>query len=856
MGLDVYGSFGDAVAADQNAAFDPAGDMPDSGPRDTVFQSMPFLCRTQAGTSRGHWLETGRMEGVEALAEGDSNRMVSRYTVEGIEVELEVSFECNLLSQCYTFTNATGADLEGITLTPYLDGDLEFVAGGNNDYGGVSQDAPRTVYEFDAGDSPDRPTSLLALTSLDPNDANLIGWEVGEYDDSYYRIATTRNGCAPLRQALIDQDREATDLNGDLVTDRGYDVTLALQFTTGPLAAGATGPTLCYGIRWGYGLACSDEDDDFVCLADDNCPTRGNPDQTDRDQDGVGDACDNCPLAPNPGQEDLDGNGRGEACNECVPIAEICNDLDDDCDGSVDEQIVGIGAPCDQGRPGVCGEGERICRDGAITCVSNIEPSDEACDGLDNDCDSLIDEGLPGTGEVCDSGLPGVCAEGVRVCDPETGAVICRFQTDFSPEVCDLLDNDCDGEVDESIVGETANCDAGGVGVCGVGLTVCAEGLAQCQPSDAQGDEICDALDNDCDGVIDEGVERNACNACGPPLTEVCDGIDDDCDGNLDEDAPCPGDSAVCSSIAGRCSYPCNGGECRGNDICADGVCVSRCEATPCEEGLACNRAAGECFDPCAEVRCQAGFVCVDGDCVFDNCFASGCPDGQRCRNDACEPDPCIGVTCEEGTFCRDGACIPSCATVACRFNEVCVDGECIEDACGALACPPGQACINGRCTDDLCAGVTCALAQICRAGVCFDDPCYGVSCPLGQVCIDVNRTAQCVLADAPDTMDPEPEPDPGPGPAIDGGASPMPAADAGVSLVDAGPSEDAERDPPTDDADTPSADQGFGTPVARGTTGRAESSCDCDATRGNDLSPIMALALLLGWRRRRGQHS
>ena len=244
------------------------------------------------------------------------------------------------------------------------------------------------------------------------------------------------------------------------------------------------------------------------------------------------------------GYSQCDGE-RWSDCLEAVsPSAERCNAMDDDCDGRLDEGLgmvsCGVGA---------CSVQTQSCLDGQPVVCEPRAASTEVCNGIDDDCDGTADEAL-NVPQTCGVGA---CARTVSPCQDGTPEA-CQPGLP-SPEQCNGVDDDCDGEVDEL---PNQIC---GAGRCMVNAPRCVDGADNaCVPNlnEQQEAESCNFIDDDCDDNIDEDIEDIECGVgecrrrvrgcingqapiCEPgqPIAEICNGLDDDCDGAIDNGLRC-----------------------------------------------------------------------------------------------------------------------------------------------------------------------------------------------------------------------------------------------------------------------------------------------------------------------------
>jgi hypothetical protein len=554
----------------------------------------------------------------------------------------------------------------------------------------------------------------------------------------------------------------------------------------------------------GDGLAnCVDPDSDNDGLEGDadNCPADANPDQGDLDQDGVGDVCD----------PDVDGDGENNF-GDCAPTnpdihpgaEELCNGLDDDCDGQFDEGFAdsdadglancvdpdsdndgvpddsdlcpnetdpsqtdldgdGLGDACDDDKDG---DGYTCTDTGSCDDCNDQDPfvngdAEEICDDLDNDCNGVVDEGFVDTdgdklADCVDDDDDGDGDLDVLDCAPEDGSVFA-----FAQELCDGLDNDCDGSTDEDLGG--ISC---GKGACQHEVAACAEGQpGQCNPFEGAEPEVCDGIDNDCDGLVDTADaedllvhdqmacewQNGVCGGTSKPLElcqdgvwvvcplaiyatvapdyEVgnelsCDGLDNDCDGLTDEDFTLL--QATGDTVAGT-GLLCGTGACAGGVT----VCNAAGDGTVCAtSGFATQELCNGEDDDCD------GLV----DAADDSMSVADVP---PCKNQlgVCEGSIMPPALCVEGqwTACGDAEYAAHSQLYQASTETDCdgldndCDGQADEDfvlvlATGATVsgldvdCGVGP-CAGGhtQCAEDE-SGLECSTAGVAATELCNDD--------------------------------------------------------------------------------------------------------------------------------------
>ncbi|MBI2452308.1 hypothetical protein HYV50_04510 [Candidatus Pacearchaeota archaeon] len=181
----------------------------------------------------------------------------------------------------------------------------------------------------------------------------------------------------------------------------------------------------------------------------------------DTDDDGILDLCDNCPEYYNPEQNDRDNDGKGDDCD--FERNGGGNGDEEDEEESEQECNPGQTRSCGVSNVGQCSLGTQTCQASGTwgSCVGEVNPTTEVCDNLDNDCDASVDEGLscqPPTVAQCDDGIdndndgfidypadPG-CTN--RLDDSEFPVNTPPEPEPTTPQCNDGIDNDNDGFID------------------------------------------------------------------------------------------------------------------------------------------------------------------------------------------------------------------------------------------------------------------------------------------------------------------------------------------------------------------------------------------------------------------------
>ena len=517
----------------------------------------------------------------------------------------------------------------------------------------------------------------------------------------------------------------------------------------------------------------------------------------DHDGDGLAAEADGCPAI----SCDADGDGFANAQCDPPPPRSL-----EDCDDSDPEVFPGAPDKCGDGlkqdcvADQACAQVTDVDGDGyaaGVDCADDDPErhpwATEVCDGLDNDCDGLIDEGNPDHsggliptagaagrlcndnnlgrcgGESCNVGeagcsaagraLSGVCAcsraepNGQRnannrvSCSGEDLSALassrCFGAIQPQSERCDVEDWDCNGRADDP-AGANPMVDQG---------KACGTDVGRCRAGVVKGCDLSQAVPPDLPLIQSvlavQGIEFNRFWVCEPtgqvvlPRAEQCNGEDDDCNGqtpaneaDADNDGSriCDGDCAPTNpAVFPGAPELCNGID----DNCSAGT--SDDGSDQCRSGFSCCSASRSCrqllADPlhCGQCgrRCDSVDVdrCVNGDCV---CGQTGgrCPAGLDCVNGQCR---CLaGGRC---SGCCDGdTCVISVSTSRCGSN-----GEACRD------CDDGQECTADSCSNGSCQNNNRPSTESCNSntGRCLNGVCCG-ACIGGSSCLPGLDNSAC----------------------------------------------------------------------------------------------------------------
>jgi len=405
---------------------------------------------------------------------------------------------------------------------------------------------------------------------------------------------------------------------------------------------------------------------------------------------------------------------------------------------------------------GTC-HGTRKCSQEGMTACDAPSPSEETCDGNDNDCDGQIDQGIQS--ESCQitneyGSCPGMsaCKDAATVCEGDAPA----------PEACNGQDDDCDGQTDEQ---DAYGCttyfvDADGDGYGGPQeMCLCAKNLGSAQGAALvdnsldcdDGDpsvhplalEVCDGKDSDCDSAVDQGCDDDGDGWCFPapvPGTApsvVCKHAEQDCDDS--NKVTYPGAKELCDGKDNDCAGDVDE-EC---DLDGDGYC----NQTPLVSGpqYMCKKQQMDCDDGSAAVNPGAKEICNGKEDNCDNQLDPGCDDD---KDGWCEgPVPLSIVGCVSGS----GAPLPSCPELV----KACPNGF---DDCNDLSVgvhPKAVEACDGKdndCDGKIDQGLDEDEDGYCKPGTLVLSGCL-LCPPVPTDCFDSSWTVSPGAADEPDLL-------------------------------------------------------------------------------------------------------
>ncbi|MHB8875032.1 MAG: putative metal-binding motif-containing protein [Myxococcaceae bacterium] len=386
--------------------------------------------------------------------------------------------------------------------------------------------------------------------------------------------------------AKVDEGLSTTDYYPDLDGD-GFGAKNANPLPAcAPVAGRVTDHTDCNDVdnrvHPGAGEFCNGTDDNCNGQVDDNVVTLDY--YPDLDSDGFGAAA----AVPEPSCNPVPGKVANHTdCNDVngginPGRAETCNGADDNCNGQSDEGLTFVAYYSDADGDGfgaIGASAQTSCMPVAGKIANHTDCNDanssiypgraEICDGIDQNCSGQADELLPLSPYYVDADGDGFGASNgtaLNACQPPPGRAAShndcydadRFVFPGAAERCNNLDDDCDGVSDEGNPGGGATCSTGQAGQCAIGTITCQGGTFNCVRNQGPTTELCDGLDNNCTGGADEPFtdKGQTCTAgtgaCLRSGTRVCNAA---------------GTGTVCNAVIGVLGPPgCDGidNDCNG----------------------------------------------------------------------------------------------------------------------------------------------------------------------------------------------------------------------------------------------------------------------------------------------------